>query len=182
MDAAIEFEDAWPVDGRAEERIGTMTEASEKNVDGVDGVDKVDVLDELVEALRDYARARALVYLLCKRVVGQDLGAGPETAALGIAVAGAAGPGLAQAEQSRASAVRPRRAKVAKMAAEAGQVYEPWKKVKCVECVGHHRGPHGPGPAYPTGHYRPDNQTICPGRGKPAALATDAEIAASKEE
>jgi hypothetical protein len=165
LDRAIEYEDALP------ETVGpdrSRMIMDERRVEALVGDTD---LQELLAACRAYEAARDRVRAACARVAG----AGPAAAA-------GDGPGLDQVHSGRRAAAKRRacKARIARVPADPGQIDKPWQKCKCSRCGSITGSRIVDDQRYPTGHYMPGTQTVCPGRGQVAELATAEEIGDAK--
>ncbi len=167
LDAAIEYEDAWPLGGLADPGKGCAMDNNEQaNV-----VDSVDDMDQLIDAVGQLRAAQVLVRERCARIAG----VGSAAAAPRVPPHGE--PGLAEAKAAHAVKGTGRGVARVRSPKEPGQIDEPWKKVKCSRCGAITGSRVVKGLRYPAGHYAEGTQAVCPGRGEVAPLVGRGTIA-----
>ncbi len=125
-----------------------------------------DALTELLAAMDERRRAEARIREICGRIAGDGEG----KAAGRTPTVTKLGPGTARTRRAQkatqAAAAKPGR--TPKVPREPGQIDQPWKKVTCAECGAQTGSRLVNDVRYPTGHYKPGTQIVCPGRSKPA--------------
>ncbi len=161
LDAALDYEDALEENPKSEIRNPQSRNYPMLNEQ---------LFVELGQAVRRHDEVECEIREICRRIAADGEASATENPQSAIRNPKS---GRRRAAPANTKLRRPRAPR------EPGQKDEPWKKVTCSKCGSVTGSRVVAGKRYPTAHYVPDTQQVCPGRSLPAELV--AKEGASRE-